>query len=160
VDGNDLSKVRDSKLSAYRNKYIGFVFQSFNLQATQTALENVMLPLIFARMKSKERKARAEECLRAVGLADRLKHKPSQLSGGQRQRVAVARALATSPSVIIADEPTGNLDSAHGEEIIKLLKDLNHQGITLIIITHDASIARQAHRVVEIHDGKLTERRG
>jgi putative ABC transport system ATP-binding protein len=159
VDGNDLSKVRDSKLSAYRNKYIGFVFQSFNLQAAQTALENVMLPLIFAGMKSKERKARAEECLKAVGLADRLRHKPSQLSGGQRQRVAVARALATNPSVIIADEPTGNLDSVHGEEIIRLLKDLNKQGITLIVITHDANIARQAHRIVEIYDGKLTDHR-
>jgi putative ABC transport system ATP-binding protein len=160
VDGDDLAHVRDGKLSEYRNSHIGFVFQSFNLQGTQTAVENVMLPLIFARMKPKERKARAIECLQAVGLGDRLKHKPSQLSGGQRQRVAIARALAIKPSIIIADEPTGNLDSARGEEIMKLLKDLNKQGITLIIITHDPNIARQAGRVVQIHDGRLAERRG
>ncbi len=160
VDGNDLSHVRDAALSAYRNKHIGFVFQSFNLQGNNTALENVMMPLIFAHMKPKERKARAIECLQAVGLGDRIKHKPSQLSGGQRQRVAIARALAAKPSIIIADEPTGNLDSAKGGEIMKVLKDLNKQGITLIIITHDMTIAREAHRVVEIHDGKIVERRG
>jgi putative ABC transport system ATP-binding protein len=158
VDENDLSHVSDKKLSDYRNKHIGFVFQSFNLQGTQTALENVMMPLIFSRMKSKDRKARAKECLEAVGLGDRLKHKPSQLSGGQRQRVAVARALAVRPSIIIADEPTGNLDSARGEEILKLLKDLNAQGITLIIITHDMSVARQAGRTIQIKDGRLSER--
>src|SRR5882757_8721058 len=112
VDGSDLSHVRDSQLSDYRNQHIGFVFQSFNLSGTQTALENVMLPLVFSRMKSKDRKVRAKECLEAVGLGDRLKHKPSQLSGGQRQRVAIARALAVKPSIILADEPTGNLDSA------------------------------------------------
>jgi putative ABC transport system ATP-binding protein len=160
VDGNDLSHVHDAKLSAYRNHHIGFVFQTFNLQGTSTALENVMLPLVFAKLKRKERKARATECLQAVGLGDRLKHRPSELSGGQRQRVAIARALAVKPSIIIADEPTGNLDSARGEEIMKLLHSLNKQGITLLIITHDASIARQASRTVEIHDGKLTERRG
>jgi putative ABC transport system ATP-binding protein len=159
VDGDDLAHVRDGKLSEYRNSHIGFVFQSFNLQGTQTAVENVMLPLVFARVKPKERKARAIECLEAVGLGDRLKHKPSQLSGGQRQRVAIARALAIKPSIIIADEPTGNLDSARGEEIMKLLKDLNKQGITLIIITHDLSVARQASRIVQIHDGRLAERR-
>jgi putative ABC transport system ATP-binding protein len=119
-----------------------------------------MLPLIFSRMKSKERKARATECLQAVGLGDRLKHRPSQLSGGQRQRVAIARALAVKPSIIIADEPTGNLDTARGEEIMKLLKDLNKDGITLIVITHDQSIAKQAGRIVQIRDGKLLERRG
>jgi len=156
VDGQDLSHVRDRQLSDYRNHHIGFVFQSFNLQGTQTALENVMLPLVFARMKSKERKARAKECLEAVGLGDRLKHKPSQLSGGQRQRVAIARALAVKPNIILADEPTGNLDSARGEEIMKLLKDLNKQGITLIIITHDNSIAKQAGRIINIKDGKVT----
>jgi putative ABC transport system ATP-binding protein len=157
VDGNDLAKVHDKQLSDYRNKHIGFVFQSFNLQGTQTALENVLLPLVFARVKSKDRKARAKECLEAVGLGDRLKHKPSQLSGGQRQRVAIARALAGSPKLILADEPTGNLDSARGEEIMKLLKDLNKQGITLVIITHDLSIARQAGRVLQIKDGRMTE---
>lgn len=160
VDGNDLSHVRDRKLSEYRNHHIGFVFQSFNLQGTQTALENVILPLVFGRMKSKERKARAIDCLQAVGLGDRLKHRPNQLSGGQRQRVAIARALASKPSIIIADEPTGNLDSARGQEIIKLLHDLNKQGITLLIITHDLTIARQASRIIQIRDGKLTEQKG
>ena len=155
VDGEDLSHVRDRKLSDYRNRHIGFVFQSFNLQGTQTALENVMLPLVFARIKQKERKARAKECLEAVGLGDRLKHRPSQLSGGQRQRVAIARALAVRPSIILADEPTGNLDSARGEEIIKLLEDLNKQGMTLVIITHDMSIAKRANRIIEIKDGKV-----
>lgn len=159
VDNNDLSRVNDGKLSSYRNQHIGFVFQSFNLQGTQTALENVMLPLVFARMKPKERKARALECLKAVGLEDRVKHRPSQLSGGQRQRVAIARALAVKPNIIIADEPTGNLDSARGAEIMKLLKALNEQGITLIIITHDTNIARLASRTVQIHDGKLAEHR-
>jgi len=155
VDGQDLSHVRDRQLSDYRNKHIGFVFQSFNLQGNQTAMENVMLPLVFARMKPRDRKARAKECLEAVGLGDRLKHKPSQLSGGQRQRVAIARALAVKPSIILADEPTGNLDSARGEEIMKLLKALNKQGITLIVITHDVSIARQADRTIQIKDGKI-----
>ncbi len=156
VDGDDLSHVSDRKLSDYRNSHVGFVFQSFNLQGTQTALENVTLPLIFARMHAKERKARATECLQAVGLGDRLKHKPGQLSGGQRQRVAIARALATKPRIIIADEPTGNLDSARGEEIMHLLKELNKQGITLIIITHDMNIARQAGRTIQIKDGHLS----
>jgi putative ABC transport system ATP-binding protein len=160
VEGGDMAHFRDAKLSGYRNTHVGFIFQSFNLQGMQTALENVMLPLVFAKMKPKDRKQRAKECLEAVGLGDRLKHKPSQLSGGQRQRVAIARALVVKPSVIIADEPTGNLDSARGEEIMKLLKDLNKQGITLVIITHDMTIARQAGRIVEIHDGKLSERRG
>lgn len=155
IDGQDLSRVRDRQLSDYRNHHIGFVFQSFNLQGTQTALENVMLPLVFARMKPGERKARAQECLEAVGLGDRLNHRPSQLSGGQRQRVAIARALAVRPSIILADEPTGNLDSARGEEIMKLLKDLNKQGITLVVITHDMTIARQADRVIQIKDGRV-----
>jgi putative ABC transport system ATP-binding protein len=159
VDGNELAHIHDSKLSVYRNAHIGFVFQSFNLQGTNTALENVMLPLVFSRMKNKERKARAKECLEAVGLGDRLKHKPSQLSGGQRQRVAIARALAGKPKIIIADEPTGNLDSSKGQEIMQLLKDLNKQGITLLVITHDLNVARSAQRVVEIRDGKITEHR-
>jgi putative ABC transport system ATP-binding protein len=156
IDGQDLSHVGDKQLSDYRNHHIGFVFQSFNLQGTQTALENVMLPLVFTRMKPKDRKARAKECLEAVGLGDRLNHKPSQLSGGQRQRVAIARALAVKPSIILADEPTGNLDSARGDEIMKLLKDLNKQGITLIIITHDMLIAKQADRIIQIKDGHMS----
>ena len=160
VDGQDLSHTADSKLSSYRNQHIGFIFQSFNLQGTNTALENVMLPLVFARMKNNDRKARAKECLVAVGLGDRLRHKPGQLSGGQRRRVAIARALAANPKIIIADEPTGNLDTAKGQEIMKLLGDLNKQGITLIVITHDPSIAGQAARIVEIQDGKITERAG
>ena len=160
VDGQDLSHTRDSTLSSYRNRHIGFIFQSFNLQGTNTALENVMLPLVFARMKNHDRNARAKECLVAVGLGDRLNHKPGQLSGGQRQRVAIARALAANPKIIIADEPTGNLDTAKGLEIMKLLSDLNKQGITLIVITHDPSIAGQAQRVVEIQDGKIIEKAG
>jgi putative ABC transport system ATP-binding protein len=160
VDGQDLSHTRDSALSSYRNQHIGFIFQSFNLQGTNTALENVMLPLVFARMKNNDRKARAKECLVAVGLGDRMQHKPGQLSGGQRQRVAIARALAVNPKIIIADEPTGNLDTTKGQEIMKLLSDLNKQGITLIIITHDQNIAGQAQRIVEIQDGKIVERAG
>jgi putative ABC transport system ATP-binding protein len=158
VDGQDLSHIRDGQLATYRNRHIGFVFQSFNLQGTNTALENVMLPLVLAKMKPKERRARAAECLEMVGLGDRSKHKPSQLSGGQRQRVAIARALAVQPSIIIADEPTGNLDSARGEEIMTLLRGLNQQGITLLVITHDGNIARQSGRIVEISDGKLRDR--
>jgi len=156
IDGVDLSHVGDKQLSDYRNKHLGFVFQSFNLQGTQTALENVMLPLVFAKMKPRDRKQRAKECLEAVGLGDRLKHRPNQLSGGQRQRVAIARALAVKPSIILADEPTGNLDSARGDEIMKLLKDLNKEGITLIVITHDPAIARMAGRIINIKDGKVT----
>jgi putative ABC transport system ATP-binding protein len=159
IAGQDLSKVSDKELSRYRNKNIGFVFQSFNLQPTYTALENVMLPLVLGRMGIKERQARAAACLETVGLAERMRHKPAQLSGGQRQRVAIARALANSPAVIIADEPTGNLDSQRGEEIMQVLRQLNKEGITLIIITHDPAVAKQAHRVVSIHDGKLEERR-
>ena len=159
IDGEDISKVSDKKLSYYRNKHIGFVFQSFNLQPNYNALENVMLPLVLARMGGRERTQRAKECLEAVGLSDRMKHYPNQLSGGQRQRVAIARALANRPSIIIADEPTGNLDSQKGDEIMALLKDLNKNGITLIVITHDPAIANQASRVVTIHDGKLEERR-
>jgi len=159
IDGEDISKVSDKNLSHYRNKHIGFVFQSFNLQASYTALENVMLPLVLGKMAGGQRTERAKACLKAVGLEERMRHRPAQLSGGQRQRVAIARAIANEPSIIIADEPTGNLDSARGEEIMKLLKDLNKQGITLIIITHDQNIARAAERVITIHDGKLEEHR-
>lgn len=157
VDGADITKVHDNDLSRYRNQKIGFIFQSFNLQPTLTALENVMIPLIFAQVGTAERKQRAEECLKAVGLSDRLKHRPNQLSGGQRQRVCIARALATNPEIIIADEPTGNLDSKKGQEIVDLLKALNKQaGITLIIITHDQSVAKEAKKIITIKDGKLS----
>lgn len=159
VDGEDISKVSDRSLSHFRNKKIGFIFQSFNLQPTFTALENVMIPLIFAKMGSAERKKKAIECLKVVGLEDRMKHRPNQLSGGQRQRVCIARALANNPEVIIADEPTGNLDSIKGAEIVDLLKRLNKKnGITLIIITHDVSVARQAGKVLIIKDGKITRK--
>ncbi len=155
VDGSDLSKMKDRKLSDYRNKNLGYVFQSFNLQGNQTALENVMMPMYFSRVGHKDRHKRARECLESVGLGDRINHKPGQLSGGQRQRVAIARALALNPKIIIADEPTGNLDSVKGQEILSVLKDLNEQGITLIIITHDQTIAREASRIIKIHDGKV-----
>jgi putative ABC transport system ATP-binding protein len=159
VEGSDLAKASDRELSGYRNKHIGFVFQAFNLQSTYTALENVMLPLVLAGMGVGERKERAKQCLQAVGLADRMQHHPSELSGGQRQRVSIARALAGNPSIIIADEPTGNLDSAKGHEIMELLEGLNKKGITLIIITHDMDIAKRAGRVLSIHDGVVKEGR-
>ena len=157
VDGMDLGKAGDKALSRYRNEQIGFVFQSFNLQGSYTALENVMLPLVLGGMATRERRARAEECLTLVGLSDRLRHRPAQLSGGQLQRVAIARALAPKPSIIIADEPTGNLDSARGTEIMALLRELNAtQGITLIVVTHDMDLARQARSVLAIQDGVVT----
>ena len=128
VDGMDLAKARDKPLSRYRSQHVGFVFQSFNLQGTYTAAENVMLPLILQGIPPRRRKARAEECLKLVGLGDRMRHKPGRLSGGQLQRVAIARALATKPSIIIADEPTGNLDSSRGAEIIGVLRAQQHSG--------------------------------
>jgi putative ABC transport system ATP-binding protein len=156
VDEMNLTQAKDSLLSEYRNKKIGFVFQTFNLQPNYTALENVMVPLIFARMAVGQRKKRAEECLEAVGLKNRIKHRPNQLSGGERQRVAIARALANGPEIIIADEPTGNLDSQKGSEIVSVLNSLNQKGkITLIIITHDQNIARQAKRIINIKDGRI-----
>lgn len=159
VDGQPLASMSDAELSLFRNQKIGFVFQAFNLKADATALENVMLPLVFARMRSGERKARAAECLATVGLSDRLNHLPSQLSGGQRQRVAIARALATRPSIVIADEPTGNLDSTRGEEAIGVLEELNASGMTMLVITHDPNVGGHAGRIVEVHDGRLHERR-
>jgi putative ABC transport system ATP-binding protein len=158
VDNNDLSKLSDREISLFRNKTIGFIFQSFNLKADSTALENVMLPLIFSKMPPRERKARAIECLAQVDLHDRANHRPSQLSGGQRQRVAVARALATRPTLLVADEPTGNLDSERGKEILRLLEDLNGAGITLLVITHDESVASRAGRVIEVRDGRVSSR--
>lgn len=156
VNDENISKISDASLSNYRNKTVGFIFQSFNLQPVYSALENVMIPLVFARISTKERKKRAEDCLGAVGLADRVNHRPNQLSGGQRQRVCIARALANNPKIIIADEPTGNLDSKKGAEIIALLKELNQKsGITLIVITHDPNVARQAKRVIQMCDGGL-----
>lgn len=158
VEGKNIAKLRDRALSRYRNKHIGFIFQAFNLQGTKTALANVMLPLVFAGMSPRARKKRAELCLTQVGLQDRMRHRPSELSGGQRQRVAIARALANEPNIIIADEPTGNLDTKHGAEIMELLRSLNKQGITILMITHDMQIAKTADRIIEIRDGQLAQR--
>jgi putative ABC transport system ATP-binding protein len=158
VEGKNIAQLRDKALSEYRNKHIGFIFQAFNLQGTKSALANVMLPLMFAGVSPRKRKKRAEACLAEVGLGDRLQHKPGELSGGQRQRVAIARALSNRPNIIIADEPTGNLDTKHGAEIMDVLRSLNKQGITIIIITHDLQIAAQADRTIEIRDGQLVTR--
>lgn len=157
VQGRNLSRLDDKSLSEYRNQEFGFVFQTFNLQPGYTALENVMLPLILNRVLPRQRRSRAEECLRAVGLGDRMRHRSNQLSGGERQRVSIARAIANNPKILIADEPTGNLDSRKGEEVVGLLGRLNkRQGITLVVITHDESVARKADRVVALHDGRIS----
>ncbi|SMC27434.1 putative ABC transport system ATP-binding protein [Clostridium acidisoli DSM 12555] len=155
VDGKDISKLKDKDMSKYRNQTIGFVFQSFNLENTQTALENVMMPLIFAGVSVKERKAKAKKALEMVGLGDKIKHKPNEMSGGQRQRVSIARALVNEPQIIFADEPTGNLDSKNGELIMKLLNDLNAKGYTIIMVTHNMEEAKKAKRVITIKDGEI-----
>ena len=156
VDSQDLSQVRDRDLAAFRNQRVGFVFQTFNLQPTYTALENVGLPLVFAKVPPKERQVRAEQALAAVGLADRLRHKPTQMSGGERQRVAIARALVTDPAYLLADEPTGNLDTATGREIVRLLEHLNQdRNLTVILVTHDAEMAALAGRQIALRDGRI-----
>ncbi len=161
VDGVDLARAKDAELSAYRNSHIGFVFQSFNLQSHETALENVISPLVVGGVgKKRTRRAKGMRALERVGLADRAGHKPTQLSGGQRQRVAIARALVNNPALIIADEPTGNLDSHRGAEVMAELERLNREGITLVIITHDQAVAARAGRVLTIKDGTITETRG
>jgi putative ABC transport system ATP-binding protein len=160
VGGLDFGRVSDKKRAKYRSGTLGFVFQSFNLQAHSTVLENVLLPLVIAGVSKKVRVARARECLELMGLADRAKQMTNKLSGGQRQRVAIARALANWPSIIIADEPTGNLDQANGRMVMEQLSRLNRElGITLILITHDADQAALAPRVLEIVDGVVTDRR-
>ncbi len=151
----NVSKMSDNQLAEIRNKFIGFIFQGFNLIPTLTALENVELPLIYRRMPKIQRQAIAKDALCRVGLVKRLHHKPSQMSGGQQQRVAIARAIAAKPSIILADEPTGNLDSKSGNEIMSLLEGLNDEGRTVIMITHDDSIAQRAKRLVKIKDGKI-----
>jgi len=155
VDGQDISKFKDKDMAKYRNQTIGFVFQAFNLENTQTALENVMMPLIFAGISSKERKEKARKSLEMVGLGDKVKHKPNEMSGGQRQRVSIARALVNKPQIIFADEPTGNLDSKNGELIMKLLNDLNEKGYTIIMVTHNEDEAKKAKRIITIKDGEI-----
>ncbi len=154
LDGEEVSHLRDDQLAAIRNRKVGFIFQSFNLLSRATALSNVELPLRYAGMTAAARRDRARASLSAVGLGDRMTHKPTELSGGQQQRVAIARALVNSPAIIMADEPTGNLDSKVGQEIIDLLLNLNRDsGTTLIIVTHDPKVAAQAQRIVRIKDG-------
>jgi len=161
VDGQDLSKASDRELSAYRNKKVGFVFQTFNLQPTYNALENVALPLVFARVPLGKRNQIAREALDTVGLGDRVRHKPGELSGGERQRVGIARALVNNPKILLADEPTGNLDSKARERIMELLTRLNKErGLTLVLVTHDLESARNANRMFQMHDGELTESGG
>ena len=157
LDGKDISKFKDKDMSRYRNQTIGFVFQSFNLENTQTALENVMMPLIFAEVGKKERKMKAIRALEMVGLSDKAKHRPNEMSGGQRQRVSIARALVNEPKIIFADEPTGNLDSKNGNMIMKLLIDLNNRGYTIIMVTHNMEEARKAKRMIRIKDGRIME---
>jgi putative ABC transport system ATP-binding protein len=153
VEGQDIVGMSPNQLAAVRNKRIGFVFQSFNLLARTGAQANVELPLIYAGVGGSERARRAREALDGVDLGDRLRHTPSQLSGGQQQRVAIARALVTSPSIVLADEPTGNLDSRAGIEVMALLQRLNLAGITVVVVTHDANVARHGQRVIELRDG-------
>lgn len=155
LNGKDVSKQTDNELAEIRNKEIGFVFQTFNLLPRSTALENVTLPLIYAGYNSKDRKERAEEVLAQVGLADRMGHRPNQLSGGQRQRVAVARALVNHPSIILADEPTGNLDSKTSIEIMNLFEDIQAAGNTVIVVTHEEEIAQHAKRIIRLRDGEV-----
>jgi len=155
LNGSDVSGMSDDELSDIRNQEIGFIFQGFNLIAALTAVENVELPLIYRGVSKKERKELSIHALEKVGLGNRLDHKPSEMSGGQQQRVAIARAIAQAPPVILADEPTGNLDSASSKEILEILKQLHKDGRTVILITHDNEIAAQAHRVIKIKDGKI-----
>ena len=155
LDGTDISKKTDDELAEIRNKKIGFVFQGFNLLPKLTAVENVELPLIYSNVSAKERHEKAKEALAKVGLEGRIDHKPTELSGGQQQRVAIARALITDPPIILADEPTGNLDSKSGKEVMEIFKNLNANGNTIILITHDSGVAAQAKRVVRIQAGKL-----
>lgn len=155
LNGKDVSKMTDNELAEIRNKEIGFVFQTFNLLPRTTALDNVALPMVYAGYKKPERVARASKVLTQVGLSDRMDHQPNQLSGGQRQRVAVARALVNSPSIILADEPTGNLDSKTSVEIMGLFNEIHANGNTVILVTHEEDIAAYAHRVIRLRDGVI-----
>lgn len=159
LDGHEVSKLNDDELAEIRNRKIGFIFQSFNLLMKLSALENVELPLIYRGTGYKERRRVAMEALEVVGLEDRMHHKPNELSGGQQQRVAIARALVSNPPIILADEPTGNLDTKSGTEIMRILKHLHGAGNTIILITHDNSVAMQAQRVIRIQDGMIVNNR-
>jgi putative ABC transport system ATP-binding protein len=155
LNGTDVSKMDDDRLAEIRNQEIGFIFQTFNLLPRYTALENVMLPLVYAGIGKSERIEMATKTLAEVGLADRMDHKPNELSGGQRQRVAVARALVNNPSIILADEPTGNLDSKTSIDIMKLFGHIHNKGNTIILVTHEEDIARYAHRIIRLIDGMI-----
>lgn len=157
LDGQDVGSKTDDELATIRNQKIGFVFQGFNLLPKLSAVENVELPLIYQGVPAKERRERAQKALESVGLGERMDHKPTELSGGQQQRVAIARALVTNPPIILGDEPTGNLDSKSGKEVMEIFKQLHKAGNTIILITHDADVAAQAERMVRIQDGKLYE---
>lgn len=159
LDGIEVSTMNDNKLAVIRNRKIGFVFQGFNLVSKLSAIENVELPLIYSGLSSRERHERSREALEKVGLEDRARHVPAELSGGQQQRVAIARALVTQPPIILADEPTGNLDSKAGKEIIDIFNELNRQGSTIVLITHDDNVAMRAKRIVRILDGQIVEDR-
>lgn len=160
LDGKNIFQMDDNELATIRNQKIGFIFQNFNLLMKLTAIENVELPLLYAGVPAKERKEKALEALEKVGLKDRAGHLPNQLSGGQQQRVAIARALAGNPAILLADEPTGALDSKTSKEIMQIMKQLNELGHTIILITHDLDIAKQAKRMVSIQDGQLQENGG
>ncbi|MED4583338.1 ABC transporter ATP-binding protein [Brevibacillus choshinensis] len=153
LDGLEISSLKDKQLALVRNQKIGFVFQSFNLLARSTSLHNVELPMMYANISRTERRNRATEALKRVGLAERIHHKPTQLSGGQKQRVAIARALVNRPAILLADEPTGNLDSRSGTEIMAMFQELHEQGVTIILVTHEMDIAQHAQRIVTFKDG-------
>jgi putative ABC transport system ATP-binding protein len=155
LNGKDVSHLSDNQLAEIRNAEIGFVFQVFNLLPRSSALENVMLPMVYSGVRKNERKNRATETLTDVGLEDRMLHKPNELSGGQRQRVAIARALVNKPSLLLADEPTGNLDSKISEEIMKLFAEIHRKGNTLLMVTHEEDIAKHAHRIIKLKDGEV-----
>ncbi|MGI6249713.1 MAG: ABC transporter ATP-binding protein [Acutalibacteraceae bacterium] len=159
LDGKDTKDLTDDEMSEIRNKQIGFIFQGFNLISSLTAQENVELPLVYRGMRADERHKLSQEALERVGLENRKKHLPTELSGGQQQRVAIARAVAARPPIILADEPTGNLDSRSGVEVMRVLHELSEEGRTVILITHDNDIAETARRIVRIHDGKIVEDR-